>query len=338
MDMPIKEKFLVFEVKKSLTKDNKPYYRFTFSAIDGSKKNGILFDVSKIKYVSSDSSLSPEEKEELKNREPESGQVFLVNGVSQVYNNTQQIKISDMELVTDLTEEEKKAFYPTSGQDADVMAEEIINVLYANIKTPHLRALVDEFLNDADNFKKFMNSSAAKTIHHAYVHGLLEHTLSMVKLAVLICDFYKNIPYGQDINKELVILGCLFHDFGKILEIDPNIDKAFEYTEEGKLIGHLIIGIQIVSGYMAKIPNFPEQSKNLIIHLIAAHNGKIEYGSPVMPKIKEAILVNYIDNLDAKMNTINGIFKKEEVPVGGWSGFDRILESQFFNHGLKPEE
>ena len=169
-------------------------------------------------------------------------------------------------------------------------------------------------------------------MHHAYINGLLEHTLSMVKLSALICDFY-----GKEVcNKELTVMGALFHDIGKTQEID--LDNSFEYTDEGKLLGHLIMGMNIVDKYIASIPDFPKKARDLLLHLIASHHGLLEYGSPKRPKTKEAFILHYVDNIDAKINAFNNAFEKENVVEGGWSQYDRILERQFYNHGLMPEE
>ena len=154
----------------------------------------------------------------------------------------------------------------------------------------------------------------------------------MVKLSALVCDFYGK----ENVNKELTIMGALFHDIGKIQEID--IDNSFEYTDEGKLLGHLLLGISMVDKYIESIPDFPKKARDLLIHLIASHHGLLEYGSPKRPKTKEAFILHYVDNIDARINSFNMAFERENVEEGGWSQYDRILERQFYNHGLIPEE
>lgn len=311
MDLGIKKKYMIFSIVTNTTKDNRPFIRMTLTDTDGASMNAIMFDSNKLSFT------------------PERSQVVEVTGALQQYNGVTQLKVSDMVL---LEGEDANEFLPKSDKDAKAMEEELKAVLQKHIKSSYFKSLCNAFYADKEVYNIFVKSPAAKSVHHAYINGLLEHTLSMVKLSALICDFY-----GKDVcNKELTIMGALFHDIGKTKEID--LENSFEYTDEGKLLGHLIMGMNMVDKYIASIPDFPKKARDLLLHLIASHHGLLEFGSPKRPKTKEAFILHYVDNIDAKINAFNNAFEKENVVEGGWSQYDRILERQFYNHGLIPEE
>ncbi len=312
MEMTVtKKRYMIFNLITATTKDNRPYYRMVLSDSDGGTINAIMFDAQKLKFSA------------------EKGNIVEVNGVLQQYNGVAQLKVSDMELVEGAAQED---FLPKSSKDTKAMVKELEEVLNQHIKSSYFVSLYKEFLNDERRFEAFARHPAAKTVHHAYIGGLLEHTLSMVKLSALISDYY-----GKDfVNKELVMMGALFHDIGKVDEI--NSDSAFEYTDEGRLLGHLIIGMDIVKDYIANINDFPDKAKLLLLHMIASHHGYLEFGSPKRPKTKEALILHYVDNIDAKMASLDHIFEKEEIKRGEWSSYDKPLERQLFNHDLIPDE
>ena len=310
MDLNIKKKYMIFSLVTAVAKDNRPYIRMVLTDSEGTSINAIMLDSNKLKFT------------------PEKGQVVEVNGVLQHYNGIAQLKISDMEKIESASADE---FLPKSDKDAAEMIEELKRVIDKNIKSSYFKALARTFLEDKYIFEGFIRKPAAKSVHHAYIHGLLEHTLSMMKLCVLVADYY-----GSDINKELLVIGALFHDSGKIKEIDS--ENAFDYTDEGKLIGHILLGIELVSGYMAKIEGFPKKARDLVIHMIASHHGTLEFGSPKKPKIKEAMILHFVDNLDAKLASMSEVFEKEGVQPGGWSSFDRLLERPIYMHNLIPEQ
>lgn len=311
MDLIVnKKKYMVFNIISNMTKDNRPYLRMVMTDIEGGSINSIMFDSNKLDFT------------------PEKGSIVEVTGTLQNYNGSMQLKISDMAAVDGA---DARDFLPKSDKNAEEMAEELKTVLKKHIKSSYFKSLVNAFLEDEVLFPLFKVKPAAKSVHHAYIHGLLEHTLSMIKLSALIADYY-----GGDINKELVIMGVLFHDIGKIQEIDS--DNAFEYTDSGKLLGHLLLGMNIVDKYIENIDDFPKEARDLLIHMIASHHGLLEFGSPKRPKIKEAFILHYVDNIDAKLNSFDLIFDKEEVAIGGWSSYDRILERQLYRHGLIPEK
>ncbi|MGA1862650.1 HD domain-containing protein [Deferribacter thermophilus] len=307
MDLKVRgSKFLIFEINKSVTKDNRPYIKVILMDKEGNTYNGIMFDSNKLKF------------------DPVKGNVVEVEANIQQYNGQPQFKITNMALVEG---ENRFDFFPKTENDVDNMFNEIKSLMYENIKNEYLLKLLNLFFNDNEIVDKFKVVPAAKNVHHAYIGGLLEHTLSVVKLAIIIAEYY-----SKDVDKELLLIGALFHDIGKLFEL--SVDESFDYTEEGKLLGHLLLGIELINNYANRIQGFPKRLKNLINHMIASHHGILEYGSPKRPKTKEALLLHYIDDMDAKLNTFKSLFDKENIEEG-WTSYDRLLERQLFNHNSK---
>ena len=187
------------------------------------------------------------------------------------------------------------------------------------MKNPHLKQLVSSFfLEDADFEKRFKFHSAAKSVHHGFVGGLLEHTLNVTKL----CYYYvKQYPF---LNKDLLLCAALFHDVGKMKEISRFPEN--DYTDDGQLLGHIVMGVELVGASIRRIPNFPKKLASELKHCILAHHGELEYGSPKKPALMEAMALNLADNTDARMETMTEIFDRSEDNLE-WLGFNRIFES-----------
>lgn len=309
MEMNLTKKYMILEISKSNTKDNRPYIRMNLIDVDGAQFQGIMFDSNKLKF------------------EPEKGDIVNVFGTIQSYNGQFQIKITNMEKV----DADPSEFLPKGDFDENILFEDFINFVNGNLKDKYLKKLFDCFVADKTVIDKFKKMPAAKNVHHAYIGGLLEHTFSVVKLAVKMSKFY-----GDIVNKDLLIIGSIFHDIGKVFELD--ISKGFDYTDSGKLIGHLLLGIELVNNYCKSIENFPDEYRHLINHMVASHHGYLEFGSPKKPKTIEAIILHHIDDMDAKINTFRSVFIRDGVIDGGWTGYDRLLERQLFNHNIKMEE
>jgi 3'-5' exoribonuclease len=209
-------------------------------------------------------------------------------------------------------------YYPMTTKNIDTMYREIKEYI-ALIKEPNLKALSEHFfIEDTAFMKAFKNHSAAKNIHHGFVGGLLEHTLSVVKL----CEYYaKNYPI---INKDLLITAALFHDIGKVEELSTFPEN--DYTDDGQLLGHIFIGANKVHEHIRKMGKFPPKLENELIHCILAHHGELEYGSPKKPAIIEAMALHFADNTDAKLQTMTEVLSAAD-PKLEWMGYQRMFES-----------
>ena len=177
---------------------------------------------------------------------------------------------------------------------------EEIRVLCAQLRGPHLRALLFAFLDDPELAPAFLRAPAATRIHHAFAGGLCEHTLSVLQLGWRICDHYPQL------DRDLVTAGCLLHDIGKAREISA--EPGFDYTEEGKLVGHLVLTCQAIREKAARIEGFPRELEWKITHLVASHHGKREYGSPSEPVMLEAVVVHALDELDTRLSSFAQLF------------------------------
>ena len=216
-------------------------------------------------------------------------------------------------------EYEPKDYLPVSEYDAEEMYRELQGYV-KNLTNPYLKKLAgDLFLEDADFAKRFKFHSAAKSVHHGFVGGLLEHTLSVTKLCAFFADTYPIL------NRDLLVTSALFHDIGKLEELSAF--PANDYTDEGQLLGHIAMGMEIVGMRIRAIDGLPRKLANELKHCILAHHGELEYGSPKKPAIPEAVALNFADNLDAKMETMKELFAN--VPAGNtdWQGFNRLFES-----------
>lgn len=209
-------------------------------------------------------------------------------------------------------------YMPVSQYDVEGMYKELLGYI-AQLKQPHLKALAESyFVKDAAFIKSFKSHSAAKSVHHGFVGGLLEHTLSVVKL----CDFYTG-RYPM-LNRDLLITAAIFHDIGKTKEL--SLFPENDYTDAGQLIGHIVIGVEMIHDRARAIPGFPEVLENELKHCIVAHHGELEYGSPKKPALMEAMALNLADNTDAKMQTMTEIFSGAQDTLE-WLGFNRVLDS-----------
>ena len=215
-------------------------------------------------------------------------------------------------------EYDPKDYLPVSSKDIEQMYEDLKKYI-AKIQNPYLQELTASYyLRDEDFIRRFKFQSAAKTVHHGFVGGLLEHTLSVTKM----CDYFAdNYPI---LNRDLLLTAAIFHDIGKTEELSAFPEN--DYTDAGQLLGHIMIGAEMVGERIRQIPDFPVKLGNELKHCILAHHGELEYGSPKKPALAEALALNFADNADAKLETIT-----ELLHAAGdnkeWLGFNRLLDS-----------
>ncbi len=208
-------------------------------------------------------------------------------------------------------------YLPVSERDNDEMYKELLGFI-EGISNHYLKALLEEFfVRDEDFIKKFRFSSAAKSVHHCFVGGLMEHTLSVAEISKFIGGKYKTI------NSDLLVTAALLHDVGKVREFSPFPEN--DYTDEGNLLGHIVMGSEMIGEKAKLIDGFPVSLENELKHCILAHHGKLEFGSPKKPSLMEAVALNYADDLDAKMETF------KEILMGtndrGWLGYNKLFET-----------
>ena len=209
-------------------------------------------------------------------------------------------------------------YLPMSRKNIDEMYQELMKYM-KKIKNPFLLKLAESFFVENEAFiRLFKNHSAAKSVHHGFVGGLLEHTLSVVKL----CDFYAD-QYDY-LNRDLLITAAMFHDIGKTKELSAF--PANDYTDDGQLLGHIVIGVELVGLGIRRIPDFPNRLASELKHCIVAHHGELEYGSPKKPALAEAAALNFADNTDARMETFREILMGTAT-TDEWLGYNRFVDS-----------
>ena len=215
-------------------------------------------------------------------------------------------------------------YLPVSGNSTDDMYRQLLKLI-ESIKNPHLAALLRKlFVEDGEFRKAFEGHSAAKTVHHGFIGGLLEHTLSVARLCEYMAGAYPII------NRDLLLSAALLHDVGKTREL-----SAFpmnDYTDEGQLLGHIVIGSQMVHDLAREISGFPTELENQLVHCILAHHGELEFGSPKKPALVEAVALNLADNTDARMETLKEIFAADKGKKE-WLGYNRLFESNLRRTG-----
>lgn len=209
-------------------------------------------------------------------------------------------------------------YMPSSQRDIAEMYKELLG-FGAQIREPHLAALFKAFFADDQEFiKKFKSHSAAKAVHHGFIGGLLEHTLSVTKVCAAFADNYPLL------NRDLLLSAAVFHDIGKVKELSEFPEN--DYTDEGNLLGHIVMGVEMIGEKIRNIDGFPEILAQELKHCILAHHGKFEYGSPKLPAIAEAMALHFADNLDAKLETMKELISGADEKAT-WLGFQRNFES-----------
>lgn len=239
------------------------------------------------------------------------------------YNNNLQLNIKQLRKPY-VDEYDVADYMPTSEKNVDAMYEELVS--YVNqIENKYLRQLAEAYyVKNAEFVKLFKEHSAAKSVHHSFAGGLLEHTLSIVRL----CEYYvKAYPL---LNKDLLYSAALFHDIGKTRELSDFPEN--DYTDEGQLLGHIVIGVEMISEAVRNIEGFPAKVANELKHCVIAHHGELEFGSPKKPALPEAVALHYADATDAKMQTLKEIFKDKDTDE--WLGFNRLFDSNLRKSSL----
>ena len=243
-----------------------------------------------------------------------------IKGRTEIYQNKIQLIIKQISKTSqeDIKLEE---YLPSTEHDINKMFSELKQIV-SSINQAHLKDLLNLFFNDNDFCRGFCSAPAAVQYHHAFLGGLLEHTLSVAKLGDKIAPLY------PDLNRDLLICGIILHDIGKISELC--YEKNFHYSDEGQLIGHLISGVLMVEEKAKQIDGFPKTLLDLLRHLILSHHGEYEWGSPKLPMTLEALTLHYLDNIDAKIHAFNKAISGDKNPNDNWTNYNKMFERKLF--------
>jgi 3'-5' exoribonuclease len=213
-------------------------------------------------------------------------------------------------------------YLPKTTKDIDLLWRTLGGYV-ATFQNPHLKALLQSFMDDPAIAAAYRNAPAAKTLHHAYIGGLLDHVVSLCRSADLMCQNYPQI------NRDLLFTGVFLHDIGKVHELTYN--RSFSYTTKGQLLGHMVIELEMLQAKLAFLPGFPEELKTMVEHMIISHHGQYEFGSPKLPMFPEALMLHYLDDLDSKMEAMRAHFEREASLDSPWTSYNASLGRPLLN-------
>jgi len=253
-----------------------------------------------------------------------------IKGLLQIFQNRPQLTLHKIQLVPaseiDLTD-----YLPASKRDRDEMFRELQDWI-EGMSDPHLKGLLEAVFSDEEIACAYRTAPAAKTVHHNWIGGLIEHVLSLCHLAKLSAAHYPHI------DLDLLLTGVMLHDIGKIRELQYT--RSFSYSTEGQLLGHIQIGVQIVLEKLRSLPDFPPRLRDLVVHMILSHHGELEFGSPKIPLFPEALLLHLLDNLDSKMECMRSLIDRDPQIEGVWTGYNSALDRAALKKSkyLAPEQ
>lgn len=248
-----------------------------------------------------------------------SGDVVSIQATVNEYKGAAQLVIKNM-APCPAEAVDPSEFLPATRLDIENMFERLLKIAAA-LQDGHLKVLLNAFWNDEEFVRQFKTAPAAKKMHHAYIGGLLEHTLSMATLAEKIAGHYSGI------DRDLLITGAILHDIGKTRELEYTF--KIDYSDQGRLLSHIVIGLEMIADKLVNINDFPEEQELLLKHMIVSHHGTQEFGSPEPPKTIEAVLLNYIDEMDSKVKGIRDFMASEDAHET-WTSFHRLLGRHFY--------
>jgi 3'-5' exoribonuclease len=253
-----------------------------------------------------------------------------VKGLLNKYKNRFQITIHKLRRLSD-SEVDFADYLPKTPKDIDELWRTLTDFV-SSFQDPHLRALVQSFMADPEIATAYRHAPAAKTLHHAYIGGLLDHVVSLFRSSDLVC---RNYP---QVNRDLLLTGAFLHDIGKIHEL--TYKRSFSYSTRGQLLGHMIIELEMLQAKLAQFPDFPPEMKTLLEHLIISHHGQYEFGSPKLPMFPEALMLHYLDDLDSKMESMRAHFEREAGTESSWTSYNPSLGRTLLNTAkfLKKDE
>ncbi|MEA5113579.1 MAG: HD domain-containing protein [Geobacteraceae bacterium] len=298
----VESAFLVKEKIESLARNGKPYLTLYMMDKSGEIEGRVWENVETI------------------GARFEKNDFIFITAKATVYLGKMQLIIAELSRIPD-DKVNLPDFLPAGERNSDEMLDELASVV-ESCRDADLRRLLEAFFTDADFLDLYSTAPAAKGMHHVYLGGLLEHSLAVARLVDLITPVYPGL------NRDLLVAGALLHDVGKVREM--TYLRSFDYTDEGKLLGHISIGVEMVHEKISRIRDFPEELSMLLKHMILAHHGQYEYGSPKRPKTIEATVLNYLDDLDSKINGIRTHMRKETASQARWTAYHRLYDRYFY--------
>ncbi len=299
----IDEVFILAEKFLSQKKDGNNYLNVTLSDKTGRIKGVVWDNVDDISLKVS------------------SGNFVHVKGNVSEYRDMLQLVIKKMTPCT-VESVDPEDFLPVTNLNVDDLFDRLVKKT-DSLKNTHLRRLFDSFWEDTSFVADFKRAPAAKNMHHAYLGGLLVHTVSMVFLADKIAEHYR----GGGIDRDLLIAGAILHDIGKIREFEYRY--KIDYSDEGRLLSHIVIGLKMIDEKLDQLKDFPRDLEILLKHLVVSHHGSREFGSPEVPKTIEAVLLNYVDEIDSKVNGIRDFIAQEDS-TETWTSYHKLLGRHFY--------
>ncbi|ROR03311.1 3'-5' exoribonuclease YhaM family protein [Desulfosoma caldarium] len=252
--------------------------------------------------------------------------VLRIQGRSELFRDELQIHVQTVQAVPE-KEVNPSDFLPVCPRDVKEMWREFSGLLQGLTRKPH-RELVQSFLADKPLMQRFRKAPGAKSVHHAYLGGLLEHTVGVMRLASLIADVYPRL------DRDLLLLGAFLHDIGKIYEY--TYDLVIDYSDVGRLVGHMVLGVEILNAKLMVCKGFPEETAMVLKHLILSHHGETEYGAVQKPMTREALALHLADDLDARMNSVDEILSKSDDPESAWTAYQQLY-GRYFYKGSRTE-
>src|ERR1700704_6230562 len=244
-----------------------------------------------------------------------------IKGLVNKYKNRFQLTIHKLRKLGE-SEIEFDDYLPKTTKNIDELWQTLSNFV-ASFQNPHLKSLLQAFMADPDIAAAYRNAPAAKTLHHAYIGGLLDHVVSLARSCDLMCQNYPQM------NRDLLLSGAFLHDIGKIHELTYN--RSFSYSSRGQLLGHMVIELEMLHAKIALLPGFPDELKTLLEHLIISHHGQYDFGSPKLPMFPEALMLHYLDDLDSKMESMRAHFEREIGSEAAWAGYNTSLGRPLLN-------
>ncbi len=260
-----------------------------------------------------------------------SGMIVKVRGTVMTYNDRLQLSVEKIRPTVDADGINPDIFLPSAPIDIETLYTELLQIV-ESVQNPPLAQLLRFVFNDEKRAAQFKLAPGGKLWHHAYKGGLLEHTMSVVRSSQVMAERYSRVDH------DLLITGALLHDIGKLEEYGFS-SGYIDFTDRGRLWGHISIGAQMVKEWIDNLPDaFPEELKNLVVHMILSHQGELQHGSPVLPAIVEAIILYYADEMDSKANAVSHIIERDSGPGRRWSQYINLLDRFIYLGETNPEE